>query len=98
MLSQAKCAMTQFCLLSGRNLATSPDTGLSLHPAAEAPFEREVAATLLVPLSDLWVPAWRGDCVDTVLIKSRSAILDGKAFEETDAFAFFREIGRIGNR
>jgi hypothetical protein len=90
--------MTEFCLLSRRN-ETEPFTkSLSLRPVDPASFEGEVAALLSIPITALWIPEWRGDAVDDVLVKSRSAMLDGTRFEATDAYAMFLELGRVGSR
>jgi hypothetical protein len=60
--------MTEFCLLSRRN-ETEPFTkSLSLRPVDPASFEGEVAALLSIPITALWIPEWRGDAVDDVLV------------------------------
>ncbi len=90
--------MTEFCVLSRRNGIERSTKSLSLRPLVEASFEAEVAGRLSIPIAGLWIPAWRGDAVDDVLVKSRLAMLDGTRFEDTDAYAMFLELGRVGSR
>jgi hypothetical protein len=90
--------MTEFCLVSRRAGVESVAESLTLKPAVANSFEGEVAAHLGLPISEFWTPVWRGQLVDDVLVNSRSSMIDGKPFEETDAFALFQELGRIASR